>query len=120
MFIISIVISEIGHLLLFMGIPMGMMPGAFLYGITMPFSTVMLPLFCRLFWKGDTYATAYSYVSMFGMLLSSPFNMLFGTFYDMTGTYHLSIAVSAAFIVLVLVLVVATDRILKKSALQAR
>lgn len=119
-FIISIVISEIGHLLLFMGIPMGMMPGAFLYGITMPFSTVMLPLFCRLFWKGDTYATAYSYVSMFGMLLSSPFNMLFGTFYDMTGTYHLSIAVSAAFIVLVLVLVVATDRILKKSASQAR
>lgn len=119
-FVLSIVISEVGHLLLFLGIPAGMMPGAFLYGITMPFSTVMLPLFCRLFWKGDTYATAYSYVSMFGMLLSSPFNMLFGTFYDMTGTYHLSIAVSAAFIVLVLILVLVTNRILKSSASQAR
>lgn len=115
-FVISIVISMVGHALLFLGNPMGMMPGAFLYGITMPFSTVLLPLFCKLFWKGDTYASAYSYVSMFGMLFSSPFNMWFGTFYDVTGTYHLSIAVSAAFILLTLILVVATDKVLKKSA----
>lgn len=70
------------------------MAGALLYGITPPLSSVMAPLFCKLFWKGEDYGTAYSYVTMFGTLLVSPFNTWFGKFYDLTGSYDLTIGVS--------------------------
>ncbi|MBQ5806266.1 MAG: MFS transporter, partial [Lachnospiraceae bacterium] len=70
-FVLSIVVAIVGHGLIFIGSTAPMMAGALLYGITMPLSTVLMPLFCRLFWKGDTYASAYSYVSMFGMLISA-------------------------------------------------
>ncbi len=87
-------VSAAGHLLLFAGVSGGMAAGAFLFGVTLPLSSVMLPLFCRLFWKGDDYGTAYSYISMFGTLLASPFNMLFGRFYDQTGSYRLTVGAS--------------------------
>lgn len=115
-FLVSILIAIAGHLLIFMGAPAGMMAGSLLYGITMPLSTVLLPLYCRLFWKGDTYASAYSYVSMFGMLIASPFNTWFGTFYDWTGSYDLTIGVSAFAIAVVLVLIAMTGVFHKKNA----
>ena len=115
-FVISILIAIVGHLMIFMGIPAAMMAGSLLYGITMPLSTVLMPLFCRLFWKGDTYASAYSYVSMFGMLISAPFNTLFGTMYDMTGDYNMTILSSTAFVIVVLVMVVLPKFVVKKSA----
>lgn len=118
-FVISILIAIAGHVLILMGIPSGMMAGSLLYGITMPLSTVLLPLFCRLFWQGDTYGAAYSYVSMFGMLLAAPFNTWFGTFYDMTGSYDLTIGVSAFCIVIVLALVIMAGKSLRKSAWKA-
>ncbi len=115
-FIISILIAIAGHGLIFLGSTAPMMAGALLYGITMPLSTVLMPLFCRLFWKGDTYASAYSYVSMFGMLISAPFNTLFGTMYDMTGNYNLTIISSTAFVGVVLVMVILPKFVVKKEA----
>lgn len=119
-FVISIVIALAGHVMIFMGTLASMMAGSMLYGITMPLSTVLMPLFCRLFWKGDTYASAYSYVSMFGMLLSAPFNTWFGTMYDMTGSYDLTIISSAVFVVVVLIMVLLPELMLKKSVSQAQ
>lgn len=113
-FVISILIAVVGHMMIFMGIPAAMMGGSLLYGITMPLSTVLMPLFCRLFWKGDTYASAYSYVSMFGMLISAPFNTLFGTMYDMTGDYNLTIISSTIFVLVVLVMVILPKFVVKK------
>mgnify|MGYP003290942711 CR=1 FL=1 len=113
-FIISILIAIAGHGLIFLGSTAPMMVGALLYGITMPLSTVLMPLFCRLFWKGDTYASAYSYVSMFGMLISAPFNTLFGTMYDMTGDYNMTIISSTAFVGVVLVMVILPKFVVKK------
>ena len=113
-FILSIIVAIVGHGLVFIGSTAPMMAGALLYGITMPLSTVLMPLFCRLFWKGDTYASAYSYVSMFGMLISAPFNTLFGTMYDMTGNYNLTILSSAASVVAVLVMVILPKFVVKK------
>ncbi len=115
-FIISILIAIAGHLMILMGAPVSMMAGSLLFGITMPLSTVLMPLFCRLFWKGDTYASAYSYVSMFGMLISAPFNTLFGTMYDMTGNYNLTIISSTLFVGVVLVMVILPKFVVKKSA----
>jgi O-antigen/teichoic acid export membrane protein len=110
------VIAIVGHVMIFMGAPIAMMAGSLLYGITMPLSTVLMPLFCRLFWKGDTYASAYSYVSMFGMLISAPFNTLFGTMYDMTGDYNLTIISSTLFVGVVLVMVILPKFVVKKQA----
>lgn len=115
-FMVSILIAAAGHIMILMGIPAAMMGGALLYGITMPLSTVLMPLFCRLFWKGDTYASAYSYVSMFGMLISAPFNTLFGTMYDMTGNYDLTVMSSTAFVLIVLVMVILPKLVVKKEA----
>ncbi len=115
-FVISIVIAIAGHMMIFLGVPAAMMAGSLLYGITMPLSTVLMPLFCRLFWKGDTYASAYSYVSMFGMLFSAPFNTLFGTMYDMTGDYNMTILSSAAAVAVVLVMVMLPKLVVKKEA----
>ena len=115
-FVLSIVVAIVGHGLIFIGSTAPMMAGALLYGITMPLSTVLMPLFCRLFWKGDTYASAYSYVSMFGMLISAPFNTLFGTMYDMTGDYNLTIISSTVFVGVVLVMVILPKFIVKKEA----
>lgn len=105
-FVASILIAIAGHMMVLIGSPAMMMSGSLLYGITMPLSSVLMPLFCRLFWKGDTYASAYSYVSMFGMLISAPFNTLFGVLYDQTGTYDMTILTSAAFVFVILVMVV--------------
>lgn len=118
-FVSSILIAVIGHVLIFLGVPAGMMAGSLLYGITMPLSTVLMPLFCRLFWKGDTYAAAYSYVSMFGMLISAPFNTIFGTLYDMTGAYDMTIILSAACVFVVLVMVVLPGLTARKSPSRA-
>ena len=115
-FVLSIVVAIVGHGLIFIGSTAPMMAGELLYGITMPLSTVLMPLFCRLFWKGDTYASAYSYVSMFGMLISAPFNTLFGTMYDMTGNYDLTIISSTAFVVVVLVMVILPKFVVKREA----
>ncbi|MCI8453984.1 MAG: MFS transporter [Lachnospiraceae bacterium] len=100
--LLSTAVSVAGHLFLLAGVRSGMAAGAFLYGVTLPLSSVMLPLFCRLFWKGDNYGTAYSYVSMFGTLLASPFNMLFGRFYDWTGSYQVTVGASLVTLVLML------------------
>lgn len=106
-FLLSMAVSCAGHLLLLTGMTQAVMAGALVYGITLPVSSVMLPLFCRHYWKGDTYGSAFSYISMAGMLLASPFNTWFGRFYDMTGTYTVTILVSlglmaAAFIMVAL------------------
>lgn len=115
-FVISIVIALVGHGMIFMGAPAAMMAGSLLYGITMPLSTVLMPLFCRSFWKGDTYASAYSYVSMFGMLFSAPFNTWFGSMYDMTGNYNMTILASAASVLVVLIMILLPQFIGKKEA----
>ena len=115
-FVLSIVVAIVGHGLIFIGSTAPMMAGALLYGITMPLSTVLMPLFCRLFWKGDTYASAYSYVSMFGMLISAPFNTLFGTMYDKTGDYNMTILSSTAFVIVVLVMVILPKFVVKKES----
>lgn len=112
-FELSILVSEIGHALLFLGLPASVMAGALLYGITPPLSSVMAPLFCKLFWKGEDYGTAYSYVTMFGTLLVSPFNTWFGKFYDLTGSYDLTIAVSGLLLLATLALVWAGGRSLR-------
>ena len=91
--------------LLLTGISWAIPAGALLYGVTLPMSSVMVPLFCRLYWKGDAYGEAFSYISMAGMLLSSPFNALFGRLYDMTGGYGLTILVSLGLMALAFVLV---------------
>lgn len=117
---VSVLIAEAGHLLLFLGMGGGAMAGAFLFGITPPLSSVMLPLFCKMFWKGETYGMAYSYVSMFGTLLASPFNSLFGYFYDITGTYRLTIGVSAAMVFVVLVMTWCGSLLLKKELWQEK
>lgn len=119
-FVCSVLIAVAGHLLLLTGMTEGVMAGALLFGITPPLSSVMMPLFCRLFWKGETYGAAYSYVSMFGTLLASPFNTLFGRFYDMTGSYHLTIMVSAGLVFLVLLLVEAGKTQVKPQSLPAQ
>ena len=113
-FVVSILIAVTGHLLVYTGATAAMMGGALLYGITMPLSTVMMPMFCRLFWKGDTYASAYSYVSMIGMLISAPFNSIFGSMYDKTGSYDMTILFSAACVAAVLVLVILPGMLHKK------
>lgn len=117
---VSVLIAIAGHVLLFLGHPAAAMAGALLFGITPPLSSVMLPLFCRLYWKGETYGTAYSYVSMAGMLFSAPFSALFGRFYDITGTYKLTIAVSGMFVLLVLVMAKLGERTVKASRLQEK
>lgn len=119
-FEVSVLVSVAGLLLVYMGNPGSVMAGALLFGITQPLSSVMMPLFCKLFWKGESYGTAFSYVSMFGTLIASPFNMVFGKFYDITGTYSLTIAASGFLILMVLILVWAGDRLLKKPSLQAQ
>ena len=112
-FELSILVSEIGHVLLLLGLPASVMAGALLYGITPPLSSVMAPLFCKLFWKGEDYGTAYSYVTMFGTLLVSPFNTWFGKFYDLTGSYDLTIGVSGLLLLITLALVWAGGRSLR-------
>ena len=98
-FEVSIALAFLGHVLLFVGSPETVMAGSLFYGVTLPLSSVMMPLFCRIFWNGETY-TAYAYSTMVGTLLGAPFNMWFGTFYDITGDYRLTIGVSAAMLIM--------------------
>ena len=42
---------------------------------------------------------------MVGTLLGAPFNMWFGTFYDITGDYRLTIGVSAAMLMLTFLII---------------
>lgn len=104
-FLISMAISCAGHLLIFTGVTGAIMAGSLFYGITLPISSVMLPLFCQLYWKGNTYGTAFSYISMAGTLLAAPCNTLFGRFYDVTGNYNLTIIVSFALMAATIVMV---------------
>lgn len=119
-FEVSVFVSVSGLFLVFLGNSVSVMAGAFLFGITQPLSSVMMPLFCKLFWKGESYGRAFSYVSMFGTLLASPFNMVFGKLYDLTGTYRMTIGASGLLILMVLLLVWAGGRSLKKPSLQAQ
>ena len=124
-FELSVVLALIGHALLFASSPKTVMAGSLFFGVTPPLSSVMMPLFCRIFWKGDTYSTAYAYSTMVGTLLGAPFNMWFGTFYDITGDYRLTIAVSAAMLVMLMGLIILESVRLKRtksgmSPLQAR
>ena len=102
----SIALAFFGHVLLFLGSPKTVMAGSLFFGVTLPLSSVMMPLFCRIFWKGETYSTAYAYSTMVGTLLGAPFNMWFGTFYDITGDYRLTIGVSAAMLVMLTFLII--------------
>lgn len=115
MFVISTLIALFGHILIFMRLTPTLAAGSFIYGITMPLSTVLMPLFCRLFWKSDTYASGYSYVSMFGLLISAPFITIFGTMYDMTGNYTMTILSSTASIVIVLIMVIISVPLIRKN-----
>ena len=113
-FMITILLSMLGHALIFMRLTPTLMAGAFIYGITMPLSTVLMPMFCRLFWKGETYASGYSYVSSFGLLISAPFISIFGAMYDKTGNYTLTILTSTVSIVIVLVMLLIGIPMIKK------
>ena len=113
-FVLSTLVALLGHVLIYMRLTPTLMAGSSIYGITMPLSTVMMPLFCRLFWKGDTYGSGYSYVSMFGLLISAPFITIFGTMYDMTGSYTMTILSSTAAIAAVLVMIVIAIPPIKK------
>lgn len=113
-FLVSMVISCAGHLLILTGTTGALLAGSLFYGITMPVTSVMLPLFCRLYWKGNAYGTAFSYISMAGTLLAAPCSTLFGRFYDVTGSYRLTILVSlgvmAASVLLVWIAAAAGNR----------
>ena len=111
----SIALAFLGHVLLFVGSPETVMAGALFFGVTLPLSSVMMPLFCRIFWKGETYSTAYAYSTMVGTLLGAPFNMWFGTFYDITGDYRLTIGVSAAMLIMLTFLIVLEGVLLKRA-----
>ncbi len=111
----SIALAFFGHVLLFLGSPKTVMAGSLFFGVTLPLSSVMMPLFCRIFWKGDTYSTAYAYSTMVGTLLGAPFNMWFGTFYDITGDYRLTIGVSAAMLVMLTFLIMLEGVRLKRA-----
>ena len=111
----SIALAFFGHVLLFIGSPKTVMAGSLFFGVTLPLSSVMMPLFCRIFWKGETYSTAYAYSTMVGTLLGAPFNMWFGTFYDITGDYRLTIGVSAAMLIMLTFLIVLEGVLLKRA-----
>ncbi len=111
----SIALAFFGHVLLFLGSPKTVMAGSLFFGVTLPLSSVMMPLFCRIFWKGETYSTAYAYSTMVGTLLGAPFNMWFGTFYDITGDYRLTIGTSAAMLIMLTVLVMLEGARLKRA-----
>ena len=110
----SIALAFFGHVLLFVGSPKTVMAGSLFFGVTLPLSSVMMPLFCRIFWKGETYSTAYAYSTMVGTLLGAPFNMWFGTFYDITGDYRLTIGVSAVLLVMLTFLIMLEGTRLKR------
>jgi len=55
-------------------------------------------------------------VSMLGLLISAPFITIFGTMYDMTGNYTLTITSATAAIIAVLAMVVLANGILRKDA----
>ena len=110
----SIALAFFGHVLLFLGSPKTVMAGSLFFGVTLPLSSVMMPLFCRIFWKGETYSTAYAYSTMVGTLLGAPFNMWFGTFYDITGDYRLTIGVSAVMLVMLTFLIMLEGTRLKR------
>ena len=114
-FEVSIALAFLGHVLLFVGSPETVMAGSLFYGVTLPLSSVMMPLFCRIFWNGETYSTAYAYSTMVGTLLGAPFNMWFGTFYDITGDYRLTIGVSAAMLIMLAFLIVLEGVLLKRA-----
>ncbi len=118
-FVGSIAVALFGHALVYTGNPVGMMAGALCYGITMPLSTVLMPLLCRTIWSGERYSTAYSYVTMVGMLLSAPFNTVLGTLYDRTGSYDMTIFVSALSVVIVLVMIVLVSTLTKRERARA-
>ncbi len=111
----SIALAFFGHVLLFLGSPKTVMAGSLFFGVTLPLSSVMMPLFCRIFWKGETYSTAYAYSTMVGTLLGAPFNMWFGTFYDMTGDYRLTIGTSAAMLIMLTGLIMLEGARLKRA-----
>lgn len=113
-FEVSIALAFFGHVLLFLGSTRTVMAGSLFFGVTLPLSSVMMPLFCRIFWKGETYSTAYAYSTMVGTLLGAPFNMWFGTFYDITGNYRLTIGVSAAMLVVLTFLIILESVRLKR------
>ncbi len=104
-FLAACAVAGLGHFFLFTGTGLGTTAGALFYGITLPLSSVLMPLFCRQFWTGEAYGKVFSYISMAGTLIASPFNMLFGRFYDMTGTYQATIAASFLCIAVTFVLV---------------
>jgi MFS family permease len=114
-FEVSIALAFLGHVLLFVGSPETVMAGSLFYGVTLPLSSVMMPLFCRIFWNGETYSTAYAYSTMVGTLLGAPFNMWFGTFYDITGDYRLTIGVSAAMLIMLTFLIILEGVRLKRA-----
>lgn len=111
----SIALAFFGHVLLFLGSPKTVMTGSLFFGVTLPLSSVMMPLFCRIFWKGETYSTAYAYSTMVGTLLGAPFNMWFGTFYDITGDYRLTIGTSAAMLIMLTGLIMIEGARLKRA-----
>lgn len=111
----SIALAFFGHVLLFLGSPKTVMAGSLFFGVTLPLSSVMMPLFCRIFWKGETYSTAYAYSTMVGTLLGAPFNMWFGTFYDITGDYRLTIGTSVAMLIMLTALVMLEGARLKQA-----
>ena len=111
----SIALAFFGHVLLFLGSPKTVMAGSLFFGVTLPLSSVMMPLFCRIFWKGETYSTAYAYSTMVGTLLGAPFNMWFGTFYDITGDYRLTIGTSAAMLIMLTGLIMLEGARLKRA-----
>ena len=111
----SIALAFFGHVLLFLGSPKTVMTGSLFFGVTLPLSSVMMPLFCRIFWKGETYSTAYAYSTMVGTLLGAPFNMWFGTFYDITGDYRLTIGTSAAMLIMLTGLIMLEGARLKRA-----
>lgn len=113
-FLASMVISCAGHFLILAGTTGTLLAGSLFYGITMPVASVMMPLYCRRYWKGDTYGTAFSYITMAGTLLAAPFSTLFGRFYDITGSYHLTIVVSLAVMAVAALMVWIADAAGKK------
>lgn len=67
--------------------------GSFLFGTSMPLTTILMPFVIRLAADGDQFTTMFSLVTTVGTLAGSFANSFFGWLYDLHGTFTLPTAV---------------------------
>ena len=75
-FEVSIALAFLGHVLLFVGSPETVMAGSLFYGVTLPLSSVMMPLFCRIFWKEISFRSYFRLVMTQTLILIISMQMM--------------------------------------------